>query len=316
MNRRINLAISVILLVFGCSTLGAESGVLTTVGTFIETETNNAHWAAANLTVAPGLNFGLAGKVVPIYGWLHFENRELAAISENGYTGQELRSKFRFGSNLKLEKTAFNPEYELRVKYFVGIPVSELSIYENRFKLNFNFPVGNNWAIYLKAMPTLIININENRDDTGGEKVFLDYYQEFELGAGWSWNQHNTLLLGIYNELGIDQAVTNSDGSINGGKNFGLYEFQARLVYKHEFRNGIHLDPFARIGIVRNFLYEKTPGEITTGNFRRDRFGFNLKYSAENGLRPNMEGYYQRSNMGSGPVQHRFYWKIGLDYQF
>lgn len=165
-------------------------------------------------------------------------------------------------------------------------------------------------------MPKLIVNINECRDNIGGRRVFLDYFQEFEFGARWSWNRNNTILLGIYNELGINQCISNASGSINGGNNFGLYEFQVRLVYKHDFNSGIHLAPFARIGIVRNILYEESPGDVTTANFRRDPFGFNLNYSAVNGLNPNLDGYYQRSNMGRGPVQQRFFWRIGLDYIF
>lgn len=295
---------------------GDESGVVTTVGTYIETETNNAVWAAGNLTVAPGLIFGLKGKETPLYGRIEFENRQQAKFAVSGYTGQELRTKFKIGGDVKFGKISFNPEYELRFKAYVGQPLSELSIYENRFHLNFTFPVGEKWSVYLKAMPTLIVNINDSRDESGDENVFQDYYQEIELGTAWAWNQNNTLLLGIYNELGFNEKVENPSGVINGGKNFEMYEFQFRIIYRHKFGNGINLDPFARIGIVRNLLYQTSPDDISTENFRRDRFGVNVKYSAENGITPYMQTYYQRSNMGDDPVQHRFELKVGLDYVF
>ncbi len=296
--------------------LAAEPGVTTTVGTFIETKTNNAHWAAANLTVVPGINLGIRGNETPLYGWFHFENRQQAVFSVNGYGGQELRHKYRFGSNLKLGSTSFNPEYELRIKNFVGYPTSLFSIFENRFKLNFAIPIHSKWNLYIELMPTLIININENRDDIGGELVFQDYYQEVEIGAGWSWNPDNTLLFSLYNELGIDERVRNSSGSINNGSSYYKYEFQFRLVYQHRFNNGIQLNPFARIGIVRNFLYKITPGVIESYNFRRDRIGVNLNYTTENGISPNLECYYQRSNMGLEPIEHRLAWTVGMDYTF
>ena len=165
-------------------------------------------------------------------------------------------------------------------------------------------------------MPTLIININENRSDIDGELVFQDYYQEVEIGAGWSWNPNNTLLFSLYNELGIDERVRNSSGSINNGSSYYKYEFQFRLVYQHRSNNGIQLNPFARIGIVRNLLHEITPGVIKSYNFRRDRIGVNINYTTENGISPNLECYYQRSNMGPGPIEHRLAWTVGMDYTF
>lgn len=110
MNKRVILFVSAILFVLSFSDVAASSEVSTTIGTFIETETNNEPWAGANQAVVPGLNFGLAGKETPIYGWIHFENREQAGFSDNGYIVHELRSNFRFGSNLKLGSTSFNPE--------------------------------------------------------------------------------------------------------------------------------------------------------------------------------------------------------------
>jgi len=297
--------------------LHAEPGVTTTIGTFIETETNNAVWADLNLTVAPGLDLGIRGNETPLYGWIHLENRQVALISSAlNYTGQEIRSRLRIGSNLKIGSVDFNPEYELRIKYYAGFSVSELSIFENRFKLNFNIPVSSEWKIFINLMPTLILNINKSRDDTDGQSIFKDYYHEVEIGSGWSWNSDNALLLSIYNELGLDERIRNTGGSINNGNRYYEYEFQFRIIYQHRFNNGIQLSPFTRIGIVRNLLYETSPGVIETVNFRRHRIGVTMNYNAENGITPNLECYYQRSAMGQKPVQHRMYWKVGVDYSF
>jgi hypothetical protein len=165
-------------------------------------------------------------------------------------------------------------------------------------------------------MPTLIINVDDTLDDIGSERVFLDYYQELELGTGWAWNEYNTLLLGLYNELEIDEKVINSSGAVNNGSAYQTFELQARIKLRHRFRNGIQFDPFARIGIVRKYRYEKTPGNVTTSDYRRDRYGVTIKYAAPNGLAPYMETYYQRSNMGDDPVQHLLNLEVGLNYVF
>lgn len=67
---------------------------------------------------------------------------------------------------------------------------------------------------------------------------------------------------------------------------------------------------------MKNLQYEEAGGADTTKDFRGDRFGVKLNYLADNGIAPHFEAYYQHSNFGEKPHQHRLMWKVGLDYSF
>jgi hypothetical protein len=306
------------LLLFSVFHLSAGENAYWTVGTYIESETNNEPYSELNLVIVPGLECSVLGNDVPYFFAYGFEHRDFHFNASQGskYKGNELRNKFLIGYRITSDKLSFKPVYELRVRYFIGYSPSDLAIYENRFHLDLIFYTDSRWIFYLDLMPTLIIDITDSRSDTGESEIYTDYYQEVGAGARILLYDRDILSFGIYNELGINEKVRLADGSLNNGSKINFYEFQIRLSYIHIFLNGIVIAPFARIGLVRNLLYVDAGGVDITKDFRRDRIGVKLNYLADNGIAPNFEAYYQHSNVGDNPHQHRLMWKVGLDYSF
>lgn len=301
------------------SVLHAGENVNTTVGTYIETQINNEAYASDNLVIVPGLKFRIAGASFPMYFQYVFENRDKNHDPSGGsaYTGNELRSKFHIGYPFMPGDFSFKPEYELRVKYYVGQPPSEQAVYENRFHLNTGMDTASMWSFYLNYMPTLIFDICDDRSVGGQVETYTDYYHEAEIGAGLALNQSNSIKVGLYSEVGIDDFIGDSGSNLTDGQYLYKYEFQLRLYYQHTFPSGLVLAPFARIGLIRKYAYYDEPGnDHYLKDYRRSRYGMKISSSVSNALTPFFEGYYQHSNMGDGVQNHRMMWKVGMDYTF
>jgi len=138
------------------------------------------------------------------------------------------------------------------------------------------------------------------------------------LGADISSPPAQSLGFSVYNEMEMKEQVE-AGGTINNGGTYKFYEFQLRIKYSYLFGNGILLTPFARIGLLKK-SFQQDGGSEYENNNRRDRFGLQVGYSAENGLRTFGEFYYQRENMESFEVEadprHRILWKLGMEYSF
>lgn len=299
--------------------LTAGENVTTTIGTYMESESNNAEYSGSNMLLAPGLQIGVSKNESGPYINFVFENRDYSYNSNNinRNKGDQYREKFYLGIKTHIGNVSFNPEYELRIETYNRYSIAEKSTFENRFHLKSQFPAGDKAQLFLLLMPTLKIDNTSSRQQyASGSKTYMDYYQETEFGIRINWNRE-TLSFSLYNEYENEKNYLWDDGSINGGDTYSYYEFQIRASYRHSFKSGINLSPFARVGIVRNKIYQSAGGHRYTENFRRDRYGIVLDYKAPNGIRPYFETYYQRSNMGTGnPTKNMLFWKLGLSYSF
>ncbi len=209
--------------------LSAGENAYWTVGTYIESETNNEPYSELNLVIVPGLEISVLGNDVPYFFAYGFEHRDVHYNVSQGskYEGNELRNKFLVGYRFTSDKLSFKPVYELRARYFIGYSPSDLAIYENRFHLEFIFYTDSRWFFYLDLMPTLIIDITDGRSDTGNSETYTDYYQEVGAGTGILLFDRDILSFGIYNELGINEKVRLADGSLNNGSNFFFMSFNS-----------------------------------------------------------------------------------------
>ncbi|MDC7235375.1 MAG: hypothetical protein PQJ58_19260 [Spirochaetales bacterium] len=262
------------------------------VGTYMENEMNTDEADKdSDLFISPGVTFGISHDEIPLYMKVEAENRQAGSYYRED-TGQRLghtvRQKLMFGGKFGLGGIAFNPEYELRIHTPAGIGY-EGNSYENRFKLNFDFPVSEH-NVYLNMMPTY--RVNNGKDNT--------YYHEVETGFRYRFNGTQSFALGLYNEL------ENFD-------NDGLYnEVQARLYYNHQFSNGINFNPYARIGLYRQYYN----GDENVVDTLRQRAGLKMSYSAENGVSPFTEVWYQNTNLKEDQNVNTVMWKVGVSYSF
>lgn len=290
MTKRTVFIIFIYLLSCGAS-LSAEDLWNVTFGTYLESEinTNKIH-RDSDLHITPALTSKISNTTLPLYLKIEMENRKAGEYYFNDLDyqgGHKIRQKLMFGGSFGQKSVIFKPEYELRIDSSARGEYLESNL-ENRFKLNFLFPVASN-SIYIDLMPTW--------------KVFSEsdnnFYQESEAGFKYSINRNQSAALAIYN-------------SFENKKSLNAFEFQARIYYNYKFKNGISLNPFARIGLSRQIISSNE----TKINLRRDRLGLKIAQTVENGLAPYAEFWYQHTNDTEDQNQHTILWKIGLSYSF
>lgn len=297
--------------------LGARQTIVTTFGAFTESQLNNEPYASGNLFLVPGMSVSLRGLDIPIFGKIQFENRmKPGTLAGNTYLDTELRHRYHFGGILELiPGYTFTPEYEARIKNYAGYDFHDKSIWENRFHMNFSLHLAPAWKLVIMAMPTWVLEHDSTDPRGGGVSAYSDFYSEASLGPSWTISSRDALSLMLYEESKIYQQFETSPGTLNNGLAFRMLEFQVRIIWSHQFQSGISINPFARIGIIRN-VYTQTGGTVDVSDERRNRFGFTLRGDAsEGGTSLYMESYYQRQEQnGSTPV-HRFMFKLGCDYR-
>ena len=314
--RLVALVLSTGLVLVPLAGIGAQQKVAGTLGAFTENEINNAPYASGNLYLVPGLTASLRSLSVPIYGKLQFENRmKPSALAGDTYAGTELRHRYHVGGTLELlDGYVFNPEYEARLKNYVGSDFRDRGVWENRIHLSFLLRLNPSWDLVVRAMPTYILENNATDPRGGGTTSYSDFYSEPSLGPSWTIDSRNKLSLLVYEEMRLYEQFETAPGTLNNGGTFRMVEMQVRLIWAHKFRNGISIGPYARAGIFRH-EYSRTGGTTVAADYRRDRVGLTLRYNAEEGgINPYMETYWQRQEQNGADPQHRFMFKMGFDY--
>jgi len=314
---RILIAIPILSL-FSAGALSASDDWSFKIGTYMESESHFGEYTDDNMIITPALTFGIENNNVPLYFNFVFENRDKHSNSADENIGDELRHRYHMGTRFNLGGLSVNPEYELRIKNYLGSSFNEKSVLENRFHIKMAAPLNDTLGIYANLMPTLIINngASSREDGTADKQSYNDYYQEMEVGMKYNFSSASSVALGVYNELGARKQFENSDGSVNNGQSYLTNEFQARVYYNHTLDNGISLNPYARIGLYKKSFSQTAGGEEMAEDFRRDRIGLKMSYTADNGIKPFTEMYYQNENMAEEENRHRVLWKVGVEYSF
>ncbi len=275
MTKRVISLISMVLLIAVAAPVFADSSDWNfRIGSHLENTIMLDEDRAGDSQVNPALIFRAGYKNV--YLQLEGENRTGASSDHIA------RQKVRVGGRTSFGALAFSPEYELRINTPVQGEYSD-SNWENRFKLNFTGNFGDHRP-YLNMMPTW--KVNASSDD--------NYYHEMELGYRYMISGTQNVAFGIYNELNV-----NSDDTLHN-------ELQARIYYTYTMDNGISVSPFARIGLYR------TRNDVQ--DWRRDRAGFKLDYSAPNGLAPYGEMYWEGTEKSD--YEQKIVVKMGASYSF